>query len=323
MFLFSKQSKTMGQSVSSQTTLDNEKITEAESEKQVEKNDFLPLPAGYLTTSTSTSSNPLLTKHNCIQINDYLHKSGRIGVGGSLRKEAVWRLVYSSDRHGKSWAVFQSKLALCEQSIVLFSSSSESGNHDSTDPLPTSTIIFGGFFPLPLTTSVDFKIHADTLLLSSFPPSTAASDHLLPNPVGLFLGSSKSTQSKSNLYMYAPTGINSNHVYFNQGSKSFPNGMGMGGQIDYFAFFVDCDLERGVSRGCPSTTFGNMPVHLSLPKEQFHAGSSGGDEFKVEGIEVWCLLERDQESIEFKRSVRENGEAKAILEMAGIEMHGI
>ena len=123
--------------------------------------------------------------------------------------------------------------------------------------------------------------------------------------------------------MYSPTGINSNHVYFNQGSKSFPNGLGMGGQIDYFAFFVDCDLERGVSRGCPSTTFGNMPVHLSQLKEQLQAGSGGGDEFKVEGIEVWCLLERDQESIEFKRSVRENGEAKAILEMAGIEMHSV
>ncbi len=97
----------------------------------------------------------------------------------------------------------------------------------------------------------------------------------------------------------------------------------MGGQIDYFAFFVDCDLEKGASRGSPSTTFGNTPVHFRSSSEPDSTGLGGTDAFKVEGIEVWCLLERDQESIEYKKSVRENGEAKAILEMAGIEMHSV
>lgn len=109
------------------------------------------------------------------------------------------------------------------------------------------------------------------------------------------------------IQIYRSTGINSNHSYYNHGSKTFPNGIGFGGQLDYFAIYLE-SLERGHSRGDPSTTFNN-PQFTSEP------------EFQVDRVELWLLEERDQESVGYKRSIRDNIEAKAMLEMAGIQMN--
>lgn len=59
--------------------------------------------------------------------------------------------------------------------------------------------------------------------------------------------------------VFKPTGINSNYQYFHHGAHTLPNGIGFGGQMDYWGLFLRSDdFKRGVSMANPtSTTFGN------------------------------------------------------------------
>jgi hypothetical protein len=107
------------------------------------------------------------------------------------------------------------------------------------------------------------------------------------------------------LRLYRPTRINENYVYYNHGQQTLPNGIGFGGQIDYFGWFVCNDVERGQSMAQPiSTTYGNP----QLSDQQL---------FTVDQLEVWCIVNRDTESVAYKRSVLDNPEMVAILEMSG------
>ena len=52
-----------------------------------------------------------------------------------------------------------------------------------------------------------------------------------------------------------------------------PNGVGMGGQLDYFALFLNKDLLEGHSKGNPSTTFKNPRyVCMQLSSGESNAG---------------------------------------------------
>jgi hypothetical protein len=111
------------------------------------------------------------------------------------------------------------------------------------------------------------------------------------------------------LRLFRPTRINENFVYYNHGQQTLPNGIGFGGQIDYFGWFVSHDVEKGHSMAQPiSTTYGNP----QLTKEQI---------FRVDQLEVWCIVNRDTESIAYKKSVLDNPDMVAILEMSGKTMY--
>ena len=45
-----------------------------------------------------------------------------------------------------------------------------------------------------------------------------------------------------------PSGHNKNFMYCNSGASSLPNGIGMGGQLEYFGFFLDDTLDKGHSQ---------------------------------------------------------------------------
>lgn len=48
----------------------------------------------------------------------------------------------------------------------------------------------------------------------------------------------------------------------------FPNGVGFGGQLDYFGLWIDASFEKGHSKGSPrSTTYGNPPLAV---EEEFY-----------------------------------------------------
>ncbi|KAI8903395.1 TLD-domain-containing protein, partial [Gorgonomyces haynaldii] len=100
--------------------------------------------------------------------------------------------------------------------------------------------------------------------------------------------------------VFYPTNINQNYVYFQHSSKTLLNGIGFGGQMDFFCFFFDPDF-KGHCRG--QTTFDN-PIFEP--------------EFQVKDLEIWMTEERDQEEIDRHQDKRE---AMALLEMAGKTMY--
>ncbi len=111
--------------------------------------------------------------------------------------------------------------------------------------------------------------------------------------------------------IYPSTGLNSNYQYFNYRTNTFPNGLGFGGQFDYFGLWIDDSFEKGHSKGSPvSTTFGNPPLTSS-------------EEFLIDHVEVWCVnpKEVDDRYVDPKQSALEaNPEAMELLEMAGKKM---
>ena len=58
-----------------------------------------------------------------------------------------------------------------------------------------------------------------------------------------------------------------------------PNGVGMGGQVKSFAFFLDASLDEGHSY--PSATFNNLELHATGKEE---AAAS----FDLDVVEIWC-----------------------------------
>ena len=42
--------------------------------------------------------------------------------------------------------------------------------------------------------------------------------------------------------IYEATPFNENYQYFNMKQKTMPNGLGQGGQLEYFAYWIDRDV---------------------------------------------------------------------------------
>ncbi|KAG1656155.1 TLD domain-containing protein 1 [Nymphon striatum] len=73
--------------------------------------------------------------------------------------------------------------------------------------------------------------------------------------------------------IYGTTGYNDHYMYINQHQQTLPNGLGMGGQFDYFGLWIDSNFGSGkCSSSC--TTFEN-PMLSSM------------ENFKFDAIEVW------------------------------------
>ncbi|KAJ3042754.1 hypothetical protein HK097_001908 [Rhizophlyctis rosea] len=114
------------------------------------------------------------------------------------------------------------------------------------------------------------------------------------------------------MQIYRASGINANYQYFNHGMHTLPNGIGFGGQLDYFGLWIDSSFERGHSRGDPrSTTYDNPRL-------------SGSAEFEVDFVEAWLIKpkEVDDRLVDDRKkgSILGNTEAEALLEMGGKTM---
>jgi hypothetical protein len=99
------------------------------------------------------------------------------------------------------------------------------------------------------------------------------------------------------------------------GTQTLPNGLGMGGQLDYFGMFIASDFQRGHSRANPlSTTYQNPPL-------------ASGEEFELDCVEVIRVRESqlDEEDLatvgRSKNPSMNRGQVQDFLEMAGITMH--
>lgn len=114
---------------------------------------------------------------------------------------------------------------------------------------------------------------------------------------------------KPTMGVYQPTGYNENYMYLNTGMQTMPNGLGMGGQFDYFGLWLDDEFGTGHSRGQPScTTYGSPPL-------------AAEEEFNINRLEAWGVGVPPEDELE-KRSVLDTEvEAKAFLEVMGKTIH--
>eukprot|EP00056_Hartaetosiga_gracilis_P003712 m.66342 g.66342 ORF g.66342 m.66342 type:complete len:449 (-) comp11553_c0_seq1:2896-4242(-) len=117
------------------------------------------------------------------------------------------------------------------------------------------------------------------------------------------------------LCVYESSGANDNFQYLNVNSNSLPNGLGFGGQMDFFGLFISSDFQHGHCKGAPSSTYKNPP----LSQEQ---------EFIIDKVEVWKVggtegvRGKDGEWGDSTNSILNNrSQENSLLEMAGKTLH--
>ncbi|KAK7892088.1 hypothetical protein WMY93_024051 [Mugilogobius chulae] len=116
------------------------------------------------------------------------------------------------------------------------------------------------------------------------------------------------------LRVYNTTGYNQHFMYLNQNQQTMPNGLGMGGQHNYFGLWLDCDFGRGHSRAKPKcTTYGSPQL-------------SAEEDFTVDSVEVWAVgklpePDEDEEGPGKKSVLDADPEVQAIMEMTGKTLH--
>ncbi|KAJ8868863.1 hypothetical protein PR048_030404 [Dryococelus australis] len=119
------------------------------------------------------------------------------------------------------------------------------------------------------------------------------------------------------MMVYETTGYNNHYQYLNIQQQTMPNGLGMGGQFNYFGMWLDAAFGSGhCSETC--TTYKNCPM-LSSSKN-----------FTVSHVEVWAVgpkpksEDEDEEEGEggSKKSILDvDLGAKALLELVGKSQH--
>lgn len=109
---------------------------------------------------------------------------------------------------------------------------------------------------------------------------------------------------------FSSTGYNDHFQYLNLHQQTMPNGLGMGGQFNYWGLWIDS--EYGLGECSESCTTYKSYTQLSVNKK-----------FQIRNIEVWAVGEKPEEDEEErnKPSILMNTENKAILEFAGRKIH--
>nr|XP_048672521.1 MTOR-associated protein MEAK7 isoform X3 [Caretta caretta] len=89
--------------------------------------------------------------------------------------------------------------------------------------------------------------------------------------------------------------------------QTIPNGLGMGGQHDYFGLWIDSNYGKGHSKAKPRCTTYNSPQ------------LSANENFTLDAMEVWAVGDLPESAvIKGKKSILDTDpEAQALLEMTG------
>lgn len=108
--------------------------------------------------------------------------------------------------------------------------------------------------------------------------------------------------------IYQTTGLNENYQYLNTGTQSLINGIGFGGQMEYFGLFLNTDLCGRCDAEPRSTTYNN-PV-LSCKKE-----------FTVKSLEIISIVKKESLN-DVHDSILQNEQEAAFLEISGKTLYG-
>lgn len=119
---------------------------------------------------------------------------------------------------------------------------------------------------------------------------------------------------RPDMIICTPTGYNKNFQYMNDGASTLPNGLGMGGQLNYFGFFLSSDYGLGsVSKTC--TTFRDY-VRLASHYD-----------FRFTRLEIWGIGEESEGNVTTPQKktsglvMEREPVANALLEMIGKAGH--
>ncbi|XP_053126931.1 MTOR-associated protein MEAK7 isoform X2 [Hemicordylus capensis] len=109
------------------------------------------------------------------------------------------------------------------------------------------------------------------------------------------------------LAVFTYTGYNDHYMYLNHGQQMMPNGLGMGGQHNYFGLWIDGNYGKGHSKAKPRCTTYNSPQ------------LSASENFTLDAVEVWAVgdLPEDTTGKGAKSVLDADPEAQALLEMIG------
>lgn len=133
-------------------------------------------------------------------------------------------------------------------------------------------------------------------------------------PRGTFYGSSEcflfTTEPALQVFhSTSSTSYNDNFMYLNMGQETLPNGLGMGGQFDYFGLWLSSDFGEGHSKAEPKcSTYGSSQL-------------SARTQFSFSDLEVWCIgpdpLQRDEDDGETREVsiLDKDATATAMLEL--------
>ncbi|PVZ97794.1 hypothetical protein BB558_005164 [Smittium angustum] len=205
-----------------------------------------------------------------------------------------WQCIYSSASDGHSWNSFVKSIENIESILVLVSV-------NSNRKINTGSSIVGAYFDEKLSKFPSWKGNKNSLLFSF---------NQVPFSDECSLNSDSSWEEFLKCAaVYHTSGINENYQYFNYGTSTLPNGLGMGGQLNYFGLWIDSSFSTGHSFS--TATFANSnPLTPS-------------NEFTFESIEVYSvqkLLDNEkgfnQSTKNQKSAVSANPDAVALLEMA-------
>lgn len=109
-----------------------------------------------------------------------------------------------------------------------------------------------------------------------------------------------------NLNLCTGSGHNNNFMYMNNGQHTLPNGIGMGGQMDYWGLWIDS--EYGIGKSSISCSTYSDYTMLSATKD-----------FKIDSLEVWCVKEKPKSDDDEERKIpskRDDWDMN-LLDMAG------
>ncbi|KAJ2533619.1 hypothetical protein GGH20_000547 [Coemansia sp. RSA 1937] len=202
-------------------------------------------------------------------------------ISKELPREARtnWTRVYSSKLDGRSWSMFKKAIARRGSLLVLVREMLEKGKPR----------VFGTYIDQDLERRPSWQGTSLNLLFTVHP-----NDATIPG-----------------LMVYKATGFNTHYQYFNYSTKTLPNGLGIGGQMEHFGLWIDSSFTCGHSNS--AATFGS---------EQLSTHS----EFTIDTVEAWLVrpsqrLDSDDDDRTQKSIVEANPEAVAMLEMANRKMY--
>ncbi|XP_038394069.1 LOW QUALITY PROTEIN: MTOR-associated protein MEAK7 isoform X8 [Canis lupus familiaris] len=111
--------------------------------------------------------------------------------------------------------------------------------------------------------------------------------------------------------VYTSTGYNDHYMYLNHRQQTIPNGLGMGGQHNYFGLWIDVDFGKGHSKAKPKCTTYSSPQ------------LSAQENFRFEKMEVWGVGDAPvlQQAKSSRSVLDKNPEAQILLEASGRSRH--
>ena len=106
-------------------------------------------------------------------------------------------------------------------------------------------------------------------------------------------------------YSYEALRYNTNYQYLNTKAKTMPNGLGMGGQLEFFGLWLDAEYGKG--KCAPSCSSFAAP---RLSKDE---------NFTYHHLEVWGLGDEpeDDDDEDAAGALNKDPEAMAVMEMMG------